>query len=101
MRRDSSLDRWDEFAGLAARGDLGKSLKDKMFFIPAGEKRILLGKVTKAAAKAGQIVRDNAHQFLGKFETVREIGQRAFLFGWMTDDEIDTLIKEGGWKEKN
>ena len=97
MARDRKLDRRDEFISLATFGELGKSLKDKMFLIPA-EKCELLGKIIRAAAKAGQVVRDNAHQFPGKFGAVREIGRKAFLFGLINDEEIDKLIKKGGWK---
>jgi hypothetical protein len=99
MTRDFSLDRWEEFIGLATYGKLGKPIKAKLFAIP-GEKRELLKKVVEAAVKAGQAVQDNGWQ-LGYYETIREIGLRAFQFGWMTDDGIDDLIKKGGWKEKD
>lgn len=97
MAKDRSQDRWDKFTGLATFGELGESLKNKMFLIP-GEKRGLLKKVTDEATKAGQVVRDNAHQFPGNFTTIRAIGLKAFLFGWMTDDEICELVKKKGWK---
>ena len=98
MIRDRSLDRWEEFTGLAIKGGLGKSVQKEMVAIPS-KKYELLKKIIKIASKAGQVVRNSANQFPSNIETVREIGQRAFLFGWLTDDEIDALISNGGWKK--
>jgi len=69
-----------------------------MLLIPE-EERELLEKVTKIATKAGQVVRSRARRFPSNIENVREIGRRAFLFGWLDDHEIGALLRNKGWKQ--
>ena len=98
MTRNRNPERWKEFTKLAISGKLGELLKNKMLLIPE-EERELLEKVIEIAAKSGQVIRNRARRFPDYIETVRDIGLKAFMLGWLTDEEIDMLINSGGWKK--
>jgi len=97
MLINRNLDRWKLFTCLVDYGWLGKSIREKLSMIHEKRGDFLI-KVIKVAVETGQIVRDYAYQFPNNYETIREIGKRAFEFGLMSDEEIDELVKKGGWK---
>lgn len=94
--------RSDRFVSEALKGGLGEEMWKRMIGVRKmirPETNDIIGEVIEFGVRTRKKILNLETTSMDECRNILEIIQKALVFSQMTDDEVNGLLQEGGWKD--